>query len=254
MLFSLLMAFGFCSFSTPLAKLLKKLIPDKSVGLDDAILLDSSLLEIPELAVDRAWRQTLEMGKLVDGELLTRIFPITNCASDEMIERINEVEQAIDLLYKKISRYVTSLGNNSLSDELMQKSIQILYVANDLEHIGDIMISIEKNLRKIINEEMELSQEGLEELKHMCVQVHEHFKLVLKAFEMLDTKAATQIVKEYPKIQRLEKEMRYSHFDRMQCGNEKTKLSSAVHLDLVEALLRIEAHSVSIAQVVMGIV
>ncbi|MDP4164854.1 MAG: sodium-dependent phosphate transporter, partial [Bacillota bacterium] len=59
---------------------------------------------------------------------------------------------------------------------------------------------------------------------------------------------------EHPKILRLEKELRYNHFDRMQGGNQKTIATSAEHLDLIEGFLRIDGHAVNIAQVVVGMV
>lgn len=252
--FSLIMMIGFLPFTMPMANLMKKIIPEKSIGLGEATLLESSLLEVPELAVDQAHRQTVKMGKIIEVEMLQRIPALIRYGDEETIDRINEVEEAIDSLYKQISRYVTNLGNNILSDELMEKSIQILYTANYLENIGDNMINIVKNARKIKDEELEFSNEGLKELELMERGIQEHFNLMMKAFETMEIEKARNIVKDFPRMQRLEKEMRYNHFDRMHCGNEKTKQTSAVHLDFLEALLRIDTHIVGIAQVVMGIV
>lgn len=252
--FSLAMAVGFLPFTELTAFFMKKIIPSKHVGLDEAIYLDETLLEIPELAVDQAHLQTIEMGRIVDEEMLTRALVLLRYSDDATIDRINKVEPAIDTLYKKISCYVTSLGNKALSDELMQRSIQILYAANDLEHIGDIMANITKQARKIRTEDIEFSEEGLAELEDMLNQVYNHFNLALRSFEANDQILATKVIKEHPKILRLEKELRYNHFDRMQDGNQKTIATSAVHLDLIEAILRIDGHAVNIAQGVLGIV
>ena len=252
--FSLAMAIGLIPFTAYISALLERFIPDKKGGLEQAKYLDQNLLSVPELAVDQAHRQTLEMGRLVGDEMLNRIIPIIRDRNDDSLDQITDIEIAIDSLYKQISKYVTSLGNNNLQEDLMNKSIQILYVAKDYEHIGDIMINVVKNARKIRTENFELSEEGLSEIEEMFELTFKNYKLSLKAFEMMDQALATIVIKEHPKMLRLEKALRYSHFDRMQCGNEKTIATSSVHLDLIEALLQIESHTVSIAQVVLGIV
>lgn len=253
-LFSLVMAVGFLPFTSHIALLTRRLIPDRSTGLGEATFLDESLLEVPELAVDQAHRQTLEMGRIVRDEMLNRILPALKFNDEEMAERIDEIERAVDALYKKISKYVTSLGGNRLSDELMQRSIQVLYTANDLEHVGDVLMSIAQMARKISSDELEFSREGMEEIETMFNHARNNFDLALKAFETMDATLASRVIKEHPRVLRLEKELRYSHFERMQSGNPKTAMTSSVHLDLVEALLRIHGHAVGIAQVVMGIV
>ncbi|MGE5582527.1 MAG: Na/Pi cotransporter family protein [Bacillota bacterium] len=252
--FSLIMALGFLPFTGLAARLMNRLIPERHPDLGEAVYLDENLLEIPELALDHARLQTLEMGRIVTDQMLSRTLPAIRDGDEDLLEQIDKVEPAIDQLYKKISCYVTGLGNNRISDELMQQSIQILYTANDLEHIGDIMANIVKNARKIKIEGISFSEEGLEELGSMFQQVFERFNLALKAFADNDQNLATRIIKEHPKILRLEKEMRYNHFDRMQYGNQKTIATSAVHLDLIEGFLRIDGHAVNIAQVVVGIV
>jgi phosphate:Na+ symporter len=252
--FSLIMAVLLLPFTVPIAERIKKIIPDKRPEIGAAVFLDESLLTIPELAINQAHRQTVAMGWIVSEKMLSLTLPLIHYGNEEMVDGLNATERAVDALYKKISAYVTNIGNPSGSDELMQKSIQILYVANDFEHVGDIMTIISKNARKLHTENMDLSQEGLEELADIYNRVFAHFKESLKAFELADPVLAARIIKAHPKIAHLEKELRYSHFDRMQSGNPKTIATSAVHLDLIEAMLRIDSHSVNIAQAVMGIV
>lgn len=252
--FSLAMAVGFLPFTQTVSRVVKKIIPDRNQGLGHAIYLDQSLLSVPEVALDQAHRQTLEMGRIVVEEMLGQVIPLLKYGSDENLDRIAEVEKAIDSLYKQIGKYVASLGNSNLQEDLMTKSIQILYVANDLEHIGDIIENISLHARKLSIEDLEFSVEGMEEIKNIFSQTFDNFKLVLKAFENMDPAIAVSVIKVHPLIQRFEKELRYSHFDRMQCGNAKTAATSSIHLDLIEGILRIEMHTVNIAQCIMGIV
>lgn len=253
-LFSLIMAVVFLPFTSYVARMMVRLMPEKHSRRDEARFLDESLLELPELAVDQAHRQTLEMGRIVREDMLERVLPALRLHSDELIDQLAEPEQAVDSLYKKISRYVTNLGSTSLSDDVMERSVQVLYAANDLEHVGDILTNVAQIVRKISREELDLSDEGMREIEAMYNQVHGSFDLALKSFANLDGELASRVIKDHPRTLRLEKELRYSHFDRMHSGNPQTMATSSVHLDLIEALLRIDSHAVNIAQVVMGIV
>jgi phosphate:Na+ symporter len=252
--FSIAMAVVFLPFNSYTAKLVERLIPNRQTGLGQAALLDDNLLNLPELAIGQAHRQTLEMGRLVETEMLDRALEIIRYGNDDRFDRINEIEQALDSLYKQISKYVTSLGHDQINEALTQKSLQVLYVANDLEHIGDLMTNIVKKAGQLRRQGLEFSEEGLGELESMLSQTKNNYGLSLKAFENLDVVLATRVIKEYPNLLRFEKDLRYSHFDRMQCGNEKTTTTSSIHLDVVESILRINSHSVDIAQVVAGIV
>lgn len=253
-LFSLVMAIGFLPFTSYVAKIMTRMIPDKHGSLGEARFLDESLLQLPDLAVDQAHRQTLEMGRIVREEMLDRVLPALRFGGDEVTDRMAEAEQAVDSLYKSISRYVTSLGSNSLSDDVMERSIQVLYTANDLEHIGDILMTVAQMARKVGAEELHFSADGMQELETIYNQARGNFDLALKAFETMDKTLASRVIKEHPRTLRLEKELRYSHFDRMHSGNPQTVATSSIHLDLVEAFLRVDSHAVNIAQVVMGIV
>lgn len=253
-LFSLVMAVGFLPFGDLIAKLMKRLIPDAEAKPGEEKYLDETLLASPEMAIVQAHRQTLEMGRIIGGEMLNRVIPAVRFNGDEILEMLAQTESAVDTLYTKISRYVSALGGNNLPDVLMQRVIQILYTVNDLEHIGDIIMIITQNVRKIRAEELRFSEEGLTELEEMFNLTSAHYNQMLKAFENLDESLALRVIKEYPKIQRLEKELRFNHFDRMQSGNVKTEATSAVHLDLLESMLRIDSHTKNISQVIIGMI
>jgi phosphate:Na+ symporter len=252
--FSLAMIVVFLPLNSYTAKLAERLIPDRRTGLSRATLLDPNLLTLPDLAVGQAHRQTMEMGRLVETGMLRRALEIIRDGNDDSFDRIYEIEQALDSLYKQISKYLTSLENEQLHEELANQRIQILYVANDLEHIGDIMTNIVKKARMLRMQGLEFSEAGLGELETMLIRTQNNFGHSLQAFETMDATLATRVIKEYPNLLRFEKDLRYSHFDRMQCGNDKTRTTSAIHLDLVESILRINSHAVDIAQVVAGIV
>lgn len=252
--FSLMMAVGFLPFTPQIAEFMKRLIPDKVGGLGEAKYLKENLLEVPELAVDQAHRQTVEMGSIIEEEMLNRVMLMLRYENEELYNCFVDTEEAVDSLSRQIVKYVTSLDINNYSEDLLLKSLQVLYAANDLEHIGDILLNIGNIGMKVTYEQLAFSEEGYEEIETLYNMVCNNYKQALFALKNNDTKLASLILKEHPKIRRYEKKLRFSHFERMQSGNKKTLATSSLHLDLIESLLRIDNHTINIAQGVIGIV
>ena len=165
-----------------------------------------------------------------------------------------KAETDLDSLYQKICAYVSKIRSNTLPEDLAEWNVQILYVANDLEHIGDIVVNATNLARKFVQGGTEFSGEGMRELELMYHKADNSLSLALQAFETLNKDLATQVIKEHPKILRFENELRYNHFERIRRGNEKTIATSGIHLDLIESLLRTENHAMNIAYVVLGMV
>lgn len=170
----------------------------------------------------------------------------------ELLQEILEYERAVDSLAKQIGLYVTKAMKDDLPGDLAIRGLQVLYATCHLEHAGDTIVVITQTIRKLRAEELSFSEEGLEEIESLYGQVRENFLLSLRALENFEATLATTVIKEHPRLLRLEKELRYNHFQRMQAGNEKTAATSSIHLDLIEAFLRLEGHAVGIAQVVRG--
>ncbi|MGE5553062.1 MAG: Na/Pi cotransporter family protein [Betaproteobacteria bacterium] len=252
--FSIAMALGFLPLTAAVARLTVRLLPERRTGLAEAKFLDPTLLSVPEVALEQAYRQTVEMGRILRQEMLELIPPVLQYGDDELADRLKERELAVDSLYRQISKYVTSLGTAGLADELMERGVKILYAANDFEHIGDLVMNITQIALKLRTLGLEFSEEGREEIEALNRQVLDHFDLAFRAFADWDQEVAGQAIKERPRLLRFEKGLRYSHFDRLQAGNPKTVASSPLHLDLIEAILRIDSHAVNIAQVVLGLV
>ncbi|MHB9144756.1 MAG: Na/Pi cotransporter family protein [Symbiobacteriia bacterium] len=252
--FSIAMAIGFLPVTNQVARLAMRLVPDRKGGLAEARYLDESLLEVPQVALSQAHQEALELGRVIREGMLAQLLPALRYGSDEVLDRIAATEQAVDIRYKQISKYITNVAGRNLSDELLEKGVQVLYTANDLEHIGDVAMSIAQMARKIQTEDLQLSPEGWDELESMFRQVRDNYDRALKAFAEDDEELAGRVLRAHPEMLRLEKDLRYSHFERMQSGNPKTMATSSIHLDLIEALLRIDSHAVNIAQAVLGIV
>lgn len=253
--FNILLILLFLPFTNQLALFGKLLVPDgkkRLPVLETAKYLNESFLEIPEIAVNQAKLQTVEMGRIAREEMLKHLLYAFRAYKKEAIEGIKKAEVALDSIYQKICAYVAKIRRHTLPEDLAERTIQILYTANDLEHIGDFLINVINLARKFTQGRMEFSGEGVQELELMYEKADTSLALALQAFADSNRELATQVIKEHPKLLRLENKLRYKHFERIREGNERTLATSAIHLDLIESFRRVENHAMNIAYTVLG--
>jgi len=249
-LFNLLTAFIFWFLLDYLTLLLEKIVPLKKEELKPFYLQTTTT--VPAVGFELARREILRMADIIEKDLLIRLFPLLKEGKEEDWNDIMEKEKLIDYLYRTISSYLANLKSDNPHEA--EEGVKLLYVANDLEHLGDIMVAISEIGKKLKQNGIDFSPEGWQDLEKMYKIVAEELKAAIKAFAEDDAEMAMTVLQHQAEVERLEKELRYAHFRRIQYDNPQSLESSAYHLDLVNNFLRVNEHSVNIAQTVLGII
>jgi len=254
-MFSIIMAVGFLPLIPRISRLMTRLVPDKNDGSAEIRYLKSELLEIPELAIDQAYLQTAEMGRNVLDKMVSPLFATINNHHEEIMDKIIATEGTIDFQYKKINKYVTLIYSNDSSEELTTKCIRVLYAANYVERIGDIIINAVRIIYKINQNNLIFSDEGLKEIEMLYDRIVNNLSRSLKAFAENDVRLAGLVIKEHPKIIRKTSEIRFNHFQRMRAADNSNGADiGSYYLDFLEALLNIDNQSFNIGQAILGII
>ena len=249
----------FLPFSTLIARLVEWLVPDKAAvaGADDAPALatqylNPDLLETPVLAIEQARREMLRTAEIVRG-MLVDIMPafVANdlAAAQDILQRDN----LVDYLQKETATYLTRVGRADLSLQLSERTMQLLNVNTELEHIGDV---VEKDLVTLLttkaSENTDFSDEGRAELLEYHERVMASYDNAIQAFAGDDAALAQAVATSKPELVQLEQTFRRTHFDRLGRGVQESVDSSRIHLDLVDYLRRINSYSESIASTVLS--
>ena len=103
------------------------------------------------------------------------------------------------------------------------------------------------NARKKIYKGLRFSEKGLEEIIELHQLVFKNFRLVISAFTAQDVALAQQVIKEKSTIHQKEREFKQAHIHRLHQGLPETIETSAIHLDVLTSLKRINSHITSIA-------
>lgn len=246
-LFNVAIALTFFPLRNLGVKVLERLLPEKGIPEFEPRYLNETLLGTPSIALGLAYREVVRLS----AEILRmfrdvdRVLRFNNAA---LIDRIIHKENVINVLFSKATQYVTMILRQPLHRNEFAKGMGLIKVLNDLELISDILSkNVAPLLQNKIRERIYFSPTGWEELDMMYQEVCLMMRLTHKALVKADFCLAEQAIKLHPKILRLEHGLKTTHIHRLREGIKESELSSRVHLELLNAYLRIAEHLRSIA-------
>ncbi|TMJ25093.1 MAG: Na/Pi cotransporter family protein [Alphaproteobacteria bacterium] len=248
-LFSIVAAIVFLPLIDPVARLCRRLLPNRAVAEDPATprYLDPNVLDTPVEALACALRETLYLGDRV-ADMLRQTMDVFERSDQKTVKAIENADDAVDKLYEAIKLYLIRISRSDLGEEESRRYIEILSFTTNLEHIGDI---IDKNLMELagkrIKNRLAFSAEGLGELKAFHARVLENLRLALNVFTTRDLALARRLVAEKTAIRELEGKAADSHFARLREGRTESMETSSIHMDVIRDLKRINGHLTSVA-------
>jgi len=254
--FNLILAVPFIPFARPLAHLMERLLPEEksqpTATVSSPRVLDTRALETPAIAQGLATRETLRMADIVTHMLELSIQAFAE-QPDAIQESIEAMDDQLDELNTAIKIYLTKLDEKVMSEEQARQNITLLYIINDLEAIGDVitkrfMSLAHRRSRHLVS----FSEEGWEDLLNYHQRIGEALQQVLAALATQNLMLATDFLARKEELQRIKRELHLSHLRRLQAGIPDSTNSSAIHLDLLDAMSAILAHTSNIAHALQG--
>lgn len=244
----------FLPFTEKFAKILEKIIPqiEEVESLQKPKYLDKGILHTPEIAFYLSRKEILRISNTIEAMVLDSMKTLLK--NDEvLLEKIKAQDIIVDNLSREVTTYLTQINFDSLTAEQSKDIFILLYVVDDLEHIGDL---IDKNLVPLIEKKidygLEFSDKGLEEISHMHQEIYNNLRHSIGAFALQDQRMAQKVIDQKEKIDFMEINLRKTHINRLNIGIELSHRTSGVHLDIINIFKRINDHSYSIARAVTG--
>jgi phosphate:Na+ symporter len=251
--FNVATALIFIGLLDGLARLLKRMLPDRVQEADPARprYLDESALETPSLALADAARETLRMGDTVE-TMLRKVMTAMMTGDRALVDQVSKMDNGVDGLDEAIKLYITKLTRGSLDEREGKRAMEIISFAINLEHIGDI---IDKNLSELatkkIKRRFQFSVEGAEELSAFHKRIMESLRIAFGVFMSGDINEARKLLAEKAALRNAELAATERHLDRLREGRPETLETTSLHLDVLRDLRRIHSHICSVAYPVL---
>lgn len=204
-------------------------------------LIDGSV----EIALEMAKKEILVVADLVK-EMFSKIEKAFESKDTKIIREICETDSKVDLLHRTIILFLARISQKEMGEEDSKRSINYLYIENELESIGDV---IDKNIMvlatKMIDQELSFSEDGLKELRELHGKVRENLDRLVETLNDENPVIAKKIREKYADLD----ETRYKrlHIERLHKGLKESIGTSSVHLDLINYFNRINEHVAYIA-------
>jgi phosphate:Na+ symporter len=247
--FNLLTAAAFLFLTGPVAALCERLLP-VAQNADDPTQprhLDGSVIHTPEVAVSCAAREAMRIGDLIERMLRDSLTVLCNNDAT-LIRPIAQLENGVDTLYKAIKSYLMQINREELSPLENQRWADIIALTINLEHIGDI---IDKNLmdvaRRKIDAQLSFSESGNAEIADLHQRLLANLRLGLNLFMHPDVKHAQRLLEEKSRFNELERIYAENHLRRLTDNKLQSIATSALHLDVIRDLRRINSHLCALA-------
>lgn len=249
MFFNIALALLFLPFIGPLARLIKKIIPDSDSKDDPGAprYLDEKELDTPSIALSAAMRETLRMADTLQTMLEDTIKALDN-NNERIAYDIRARDDVLDRIFEAIKRYMAKIASESLDPEEAGKYVQILGFSTNLENAGDLIDKslMEMTVKKIKENKM-FSEEGWAEIKGIHYKVVANMRLAQNVFVSGDRQLARRLLESKEQLHQAEQEATTAHLQRIRDGIPETIATSSLHLDIIRDYRRINSFMCSVA-------
>ncbi|MDD2715959.1 MAG: Na/Pi cotransporter family protein [Candidatus Wallbacteria bacterium] len=235
--FNVVNVFLFIGFIQYFARLMDWLVKDSSDKPKfKTYYIKENLLDTPTLALEQAYREILHMANIVE-RMIINIKPSILEKDYRLIQKNINKDDKVDVLEEKINPFLTTISGKELSEVESRRLTGMLFVVDNLEHIGDI---ISKNLMKLaqktIDQDYKFSEDGYREIFEYYDKTLNNYRQLLLALRKEDFGIAKALSEYRPQIEPEAKKYYLSHFKRMQKGMKETVETSPIHLDMIDCL------------------
>jgi len=254
--FNLAVAAVFLPAVALVATLAARLLPDlpQTATSNEPKHLDPTVLDTPSEALGCAMRETLHMGDRV-ADMMRQALVVFEKSDAKLVKEVEKSDNVVDALHEAIKLYMVKLSKSEMTDEESQRYVEILTFTTNLEHVGDI---IDKNLMELaakkIKNRYTFSPEGLDEIRHFHARVMDNMRLAFNVFATRDVAMARRLLAEKAITRAAELAATDSHFERLREGRPESIETSAIHLDVMRDLKRINGHLTSVAYPILEVI
>src|SRR6267154_4327094 len=252
-LFNLATAALFLPLLGPFAWALAKLLPARAMPSDPSrpVYLEAAARETPALALAGAAREALRMADVTEA-MLRGALEALDRGDRKQLAATKGLDNVLDRLNGAIKVYLTALDPDGLDEQDNRRLGDILAFITNLEHAGDI---VEKGLiaiaAKRLKRGLAFSVEGQAEIRVMLERLAGNVQAAAAVFMTEDARAARGLLHEKEVFRDLEARATEAHFARIRVGRVESVETSAMHLDVLRDMKRINAHLAAAAYPVL---
>jgi len=247
--FNLLVCLAFIGATRFVARWVEQLLPRPETASVDGRRhhLDPSALATPSLAISCAAREALHQADLVE-TMLRGMLVVIRKSDLRLAQELRKMDDRVDALYSSIKYYLTKISLEALDEGESRRWTDIISFTINMEQIGDIIeqVLIDIEHKKILPGR-HFSEAGMAEIVELHERLIDNLRLGMSVFLSGNIRDAKKLLEEKARFRDLERAYAGTHLHRLLANTPQSQETSALHIDLISDLKRINSHICSIA-------
>lgn len=216
--------------------------------------LDDVSGEAPPLALALVRKGLVELGENIQHDMLEVIPELCRNPDEKLIGKTLQAEDEVDNTFTEIFTFLSRLLDQGLKDAQAKETATLLLISKDLEYMGDAVAGVCQIAGKLNSEGKVIPAGCWAEMAELYDEVIKNAQTAITALGDDDMALAERAILKHPEILNLQQNLRFTACLTAQRGqvNEDNQITMYQY-DIVNFLIVIETHVVSIARVLMGL-
>ena len=203
--------------------------------------LDAALISAPSIALGQVKQEIFSMISITLKSLEKSIDFFHN-HDEKDAERVEKSEDAINNIDQEITKYLTTLSQEHITEKDGEEISMYLDMCRDVERIGDHAIGIVRDVRYEIKKKVVFTDMAHQEVEKLFRISKRIIETAEEAIKNNDTEKAFAVVDLHNKLYAKEKEVRKAHIRRVSKQQCDVK-AGLYYIDVVSHFTRIGDHA-----------
>jgi phosphate:Na+ symporter len=249
--FNIILGLVFLPLTANVMGLARKIMPDISVPADrlaEPRYLDPSALSSPPLALSNAQHEMSRMAELLERMLMIAM-EVFRTGGIEPLKDLRQLDGRLNGYQQAIQAYLADLTLSELSPGESRRTLDIMLFASNLEHAGDIIqLNLADRLKAKKKESIDFTAEQTKAIEDLALIVKDAIRLSTSVLASGDVEGAKRLIEQKVIFRTLENRVINQHFRSSgEVVREKALRKSALFVDLIRDLHRVNSHVVAAA-------
>lgn len=247
-LFNVVTGLVFLPLTSLIDRLLQRLVPDEKQEADNLAApryLDAMALATPQVALANALLETVRMSEVLDRMFDTALAALRT-GSLESLKPLRDLDERLNAYQTALRSYLGELAQRDLSSDDARRALELTLYISNLEHAGDIIhLNLSDRITAKVKESIAFSVEEQAALDDLCLIIHDNLRLATGVLSSGDVDGARRLIAQKDAFRALQQQVLDEHFKPRADVKRGMLRRSALYVDLVRDLNRINAHIVS---------
>lgn len=248
--FNLLLAIVFLPFAGTIMSGLERVMPNETVTADSLAApryLERGALNTPAVALSNAQSETGRMTELLD-RMLVLSMEVLSRGSIERLKELRLLDEKLNAYQSAIHAYLVGLMEHELEQRYSRRAMEIMLYVSNLEHAGDIIhLNLADRIKAKTKENVTFTRPQTEALSELQGLVSTSLRIASNVLASGDIEGARRLIEQKAGFRDLEHRIIEQHFEQRTGGRTKSLRASAIFVDIIRDLHRINSHIVSAA-------